>query len=653
MRLALISSAALLAFAFAAPAIASPATADMPRKTFAGATFTQPKAWDLEAKGPVSLVTPPETDTRVAIVDVGDAADAKAAVETAWKAFKPNTHPLQLATPLAARNGWDERQVFNYETSPNEKMAIQAVALRAGKAWTVVIIEGADATMEKRASAMGLISQTLRPAGYARESFAGKPAHALDGARVQAMKSFVQSAMVELGIPGVGLAFVDHGKLVYEGGLGVRELGKPQPVDAHTLFMIASNTKGMSTLLLSELVDEGKLKWDQPVTEVYPSFRLGSDATTKKVLVRHLVCACTGLPRKDYDWIFNTRKDTPASTTFVQLAATEPTSGFGEVFQYNNLMASAAGYIGGKLVNPNMEIGAAYDSAMWTRVFEPLGMRETTFDMAKALAGNHASPHSYDFDARTGVADMDFNYTVMPYRPAGGAWSSSHDLIRYVQNEIAEGQLLNGKRLVSRENLLKRREPNVPIGEDAWYGMGLEADKTWGVTVVHHGGSMAGFKSDWIAIPEAQVGAVLLTNSDEGQLMLRPFMRRLLEVMYDGKPEAEGDVAAAARRTKAALAKERERMAIPPSPASVSMLAANYSNADLGTIKVRKDGPFVKFDFGLWSSRMASRKNDDGTISFLSIDPGSLGFELVVDNKDGKRRLISRDGQHEYVYVES
>jgi CubicO group peptidase (beta-lactamase class C family) len=651
MRLALVS-AFVLALA-AAPALAAPAAADQPQKTASGATFTQPKAWELAMTGRVALMTPPEPDTHVVIVDVGAEADARTAVDAAWAAYKPNTHPLQLATPLAARNGWDERQAFNYETSPNEKLAIQAVALRSGKSWTVVLIEGGDATMEKRAGAMGLISQSLRPAGYARENFADKPAHRLDAARIETMKNFVRTAMEEIGVPGVGLAFVDHGKVVYEGGLGVRELGKPQPVDAHTLFMIASNTKGMSTLLLSELVDEGKLKWDQPVTEVYPSFRLGSDATTKKVLIRHLVCACTGLPRKDYDWIFNTRKNTPASTTFTQLAATEPTSGFGEVFQYNNLMASAAGYIGGKLVNPKMELGAAYDSAIRTKVFEPLGMRDTTLDMAKALAGDHASPHSYDADGNTGVADMDFNYTIVPYRPAGGAWSSPHDLIRYVQDEIAEGVLPNGKRLVSKENLLKRREPNVPIGEDAWYGMGLEVDKTWGVTVIHHGGSMSGFKSDWIAVPSAEVGAVLLTNSDEGQLMLRPFMRRLLEVLYDGKPEAEADVAVAAKRTKAAFAKERERMIIPPAPAAVGMLAAGYTNPDLGVIRVKKEAGWVTFDFGMWSSRMASRKNDDGSISFVSIDPGALGFELVVDNKDGKRRLISRDGQHEYIYVEA
>ncbi|HEY1630283.1 MAG TPA: hypothetical protein VGF56_03160, partial [Rhizomicrobium sp.] len=93
--------------------------------------------------------------------------------------------------------------------------------------------------------------------------------------------------------------------------------------------------------------------------------------------------------------------------------------------------------------------------------------------------------------------------------------------------------------------------------------MGLETDKTWGVTVVHHGGSLGGYKSDWIAIPDAGVGAVLLTNADTGQLMLRPFMRRVLEILYDGKPEAAGDVAAQAARIKAEVAEQRTHLVIP------------------------------------------------------------------------------------------
>jgi CubicO group peptidase (beta-lactamase class C family) len=659
MRLAsiLLGIAVSLAGAAGAEPVAKPAAvvaqaADLPYQTTSGARFTLPKAWTLDVAPAIVVARPPEADLRVAVVDIGVAPDAGAATAKAWSLFEPSGHRTpKLTTARPPRNGWDERQVLDYETSPNEKTFVQAVALRAGARWTVLIVIGAEATLEKRGAAVGLMLQSLRPAGYVRETFAGRAAHPLNAERVAAIRAFVQTSIDQLGVPGASIALIDHGQVVFEGGLGVRALGKPEPVDAHTLFMIASNTKGMSTLLLAELADEGKIGWDQPVTEVYPSFRLGSPETTKKVLIRHLVCACTGLPRKDYDWIFNTRRDTPATTTFAQLAATEPTSGFGEVFQYNNLMATAAGYIGAHLLYPDRDLGDAYDTAMQARIFEPLGMHETTFDMARALGADHASPHGDDLNGHPALANMDFNYAVEPYRPAGGAWSSSHDLIKYVQNEITEGKLPNGTRLVSAKNLLMRRKANVPTGEDGYYGMGLEGDTAYGVLVVHHGGSMAGFKSDIMLVPGAQVGAVILTNADDGQMLLRPFMRRLLEVLYDGKPEAAGDVAAAAARNQAQIAKARERLVVPAGPAATA-LANAYANPDLGRLAViREPDGGVVFDFGLWRSHVASRKNDDATTSFITIDPATDGFEFVVGADKGKRTLVIRDGQHAYAYV--
>jgi len=632
---------------------APPVAADTPEKTPSGATFTLAKDWALARHDHFVVASPSEGDTSFVFADVPQAKDAADAVLQAWAMYRPDVHrKVQTMTARPGRNGWDERQVVEYETSPNEKAAIQAIASRSGTTWTVIIIDGKEATVEKRGAALGLMLASLRPAGYTRETFAGKTAHPFDAARIEALKSFVQTAMQQLGVPGAGVAIVEHGKVVYEGGLGVRELGKSEPVDAHTMFMIASNTKGMSTLLLARLVDEGKLRWDQKVTDVYPAFRLGSAETTSKVLMKDLVCACTGLPRKDFDWIFNTPRTTPATTTFAQLAATEPTSKFGEVFQYNNLMATAAGYIGGHIVNPNMELGAAYDSAMQSMIFDPLGMNETTFDMARALAADHASPHADDIDGKPSVASQDLNYTITPYRPAGGAWSSARDVIKYVQNELALGKLQNGKQFVSEKNLLERRKPNVPVGEDAFYGMGLMTDSTWGVTVVHHGGSLGGYKSDWIAIPDAGVGAVLLTNADTGQLLLRPFMRRVLEILYDGKLEAADDVAAQAKRIKAEIAEQRTHLVIPAAPDVVKGLAAHYINPDLGFIKISSDKDGELMDFGSWSSHAATRKNDDGTFELWTIDPSLDGFEFVIGTKAGKRTLTIRDGQHEYEYTE-
>jgi len=639
----------------AAGASAQALNPDSSSKTTAGATFTRPEGWIQHGTGPVAILDPPETDTHVAIVDVAQAADAKSAAAAAWELYRAGgaSHPFKLLTTRPPRNGWDEQAVIDYETSPSEHLNIYAIARRKGSAWTVAIVDGSESTIEKRAAAVNLIAASLRPSGYVRESFTGRSAHALDPARVALLIDFVRQSAAELEVPGVGLALIDHGKIVFEGGVGVREMGKPAPVDAHTLFMIASNTKSMSTLLLAELVDEGKLRWDEPVIQAYPAFRLGSDATTHQVRVRDLVCACTGLPRKDYEWLFSTTAQTPAADTFVQLAATEPTSGFGEVFQYNNLMASAAGYIGAHMLHAEREFGAAYDAAMREKIFGPLGMRDTTFSMARALASpDHASPHGKDVDGKLQLTSQDINYAVAPFRPAGGAWSSPHDMILYVRNELTEGVLPNGRRLVSANSLLERRRRGVPTGEDSWYGMGLQEDATWGLSVIHHGGDLEGYHSDFLVIPSAQVGAVILTNAENGYAMRRPFMRRLLEVLYDGREEAAGDVAAQAKRIEAERVEVRRRLIVPPAPADLVLIASAYANPDLGRILVEKDGTATRFRSVAWSSAVASRHNDDGTTSFITIDPALDGLDFVVGNSGGKRTLTTRDGQHTYVFVE-
>src|SRR5260370_22938977 len=111
-----------------------------------------------------------------------------------------------------------------------------------------------------------------------------------------------------------------------------------------------------------------------------------------------------------------------------------------------------------------------------------------------------------------------------------------------------------------------RRQPQISTGENQSYGMGLMEDKTWGVPVLHHGRSMAGFKSDLMFLPDYGIGAVLLTNSDTGGLLLRPVMRLLLEILFDGKPEAGGKIHPSATNYKAQLAKEADRLVLPPKP---------------------------------------------------------------------------------------
>ncbi|MFY0576909.1 serine hydrolase domain-containing protein [Cystobacter fuscus] len=356
----------------AAPAVPAPArsetlAADTPRTTPGGATFTAPSGWTVTTREPRSSSSRPR---RTPGWCWWTWAPRRTRTRRWRRRGRRPTPAMQrkllLAEPRPGRNGWEERRIYTYETSPNEKRTVRAAALRAGGAWTVILIDGTDATLERRDAPTGLLIGSLRPKGYARESFAGKKPHPLDAARVEAMRSFVERSAKELEVPGVGFSLIQDGKVVFEGGVGVRELGKPQKVDADTLFMVGSNTKALTTLLLARLVDAKKLTWEQPVVQVDPSFKLGDADTTSRVLVKHLICACTGLPRQDMEWLFEYGSATPASSMKL-LGTMQPTSKFGEVFQYSNLMAAAAGFVGGRLLYPDRELGAAYDAAMDSR----------------------------------------------------------------------------------------------------------------------------------------------------------------------------------------------------------------------------------------------------------------------------------------------
>jgi CubicO group peptidase (beta-lactamase class C family) len=639
----------------AAPAAAAPAPevmkADTPRTTAQGASFIAPAGWSVVQRGPATILEAPEGDSRLALVDV-QAKDADAAVAAAWAAYQPDAkRPLKSTTSEADKDGWQDQRVYDYLTSPNERRDVAAGTKRSGDTWTVWIYDMSQPTGGKRGAQVRLVFDRLFPKGYTRESFAGRTAHPLDAARVKELGAFVERGREALGVPGVAIGLIQNGKIVFEGGFGPRELGKKPPVDQNTLFIIASNTKAMTTLMLGKLVDEKKLTWETPATQAMPSFRLGDADTTSKVQVKHLICACTGLPRQDYEWLLNFKDLTPAGA-LSSLATMQPTSKFGEMFQYSNPLAAAAGYLGGYVHAPKLEPGAAYDDAMKKRVFGPLGMTATTFDFKRALAANHASAHAPSVDDEPALAVMDANYSIVPVRPAGGAWSNVHDVLKYVQMELAKGALPNGQRYISESVLLERRAPQVAIGKDETYGMGLEVNTAYGTPVVHHGGSMIGYKSDMMWLPDHGVGAVILTNSDAGGVMTRTFRRKLLEVLFDGRPEADADLATMAKAMHQQIVDERKLLTLPPDEGAAGKLAAKYHSQALGDVAVSRAGAAVTFDFGEWKSPVASRKNPDGTVSFITTVPGMNGFEFVVGEAGGKRTLVLRDAQHQYPFTE-
>jgi hypothetical protein len=183
--------------------------------------------------------------------------------------------------------------------------------------------------------------------------------------------------------------------------------------------------------------------------------------------------------------------------------------------------------------------------------------------------------------------------------------------------------------------------------------MGLMVDTEWGVKVVHHGGDMIGYHSDMFWIPEAQVGGVILTNG-EGWLIRRGLIRRTLEVLFDGRPEAAEDAAAMIEQERAQIAADRKLLTIPADPAVTRTLAKKYSNDALGDVEFKADpvaGAIL--DVGEWKTPFATKKNEDGTVSIVTTGPGISGVTFVIGEKGGKRTLTIRDMQHEYVFHEA
>ncbi|MGH9800472.1 MAG: serine hydrolase domain-containing protein, partial [Blastocatellia bacterium] len=160
--------------------------------------------------------------------------------------------------------------------------------------------------------------------------------------KLDGFDTFVEQVMKDWKVPGLSLAIVKDGKIVYAKGYGYRDVVKKLPVTPDTLFAIGSNSKSFTAAALGILADEGKLDWDKPVREYMPDFRLYDEYATANLRVRDLVSHQSGLPRHDLLWYGSplSRKE-----LFDHLRYLEPNRKLHEKYQYNNLMFMTAGFL--------------------------------------------------------------------------------------------------------------------------------------------------------------------------------------------------------------------------------------------------------------------------------------------------------------------
>jgi CubicO group peptidase (beta-lactamase class C family) len=330
--------------------------------------------------------------------------------------------------------------------------------------------------------------------------------------------AYVAKAVEAWRTPGLAVAVVKDGKVVFSKGYGVRELGKPAVVDPHTLFAVGSTTKAMTAALVGMLVDEKKLEWDDPVVTHLPWFQLKDPYLTAEITVRDLLTHRAGLGNADYLWYGQT---TEPRDILRRVRLLEPSYSLRSSFIYQNVMYAAAGAV------IEAVSGQPWDRQIRTRIFEPLGMQDSIATAATlAQQPNVAMPH----DVVDGELRVIENAAVDGVAPAGSVWSSVHDMSKWTQM-LLDGGVVNGRVLLKPETVSELFEPQAIVTPEAFYPTARLTAPHWttyalgwfqqdyrGRAVDFHTGSIDGMVAIHGLMRDERLGVFVLANRDHAEL---------------------------------------------------------------------------------------------------------------------------------------
>ena len=414
--------------------------------------------------------------------------------------------------------------------------------------------------------------------------------------------AYVAKAMKDWKVPGMAIAIVRNDSVVFAKGYGVRKLGDPTPVDAHSVFAIGSASKAFTAAAVAMLVDDGKMKWDVPVTTYLPGFQMYDSYVTRELTVRDALSHRSGLARGDLMW-YGTAFDRGEILRRVRYL--KPSWSFRSQFGYQNLMYLAAGQASAAAS------GRDWDTLIHERIFAPLGMRESYTSVGPlAPLPNVAQPHT----------EIENVVTVVPYKnidniaPAGSINSTVLDMAQWVRLQLGAGKFA-GKQLISSGNFAQMHMPHAVIPlVPPWslytpeahllsYGLGWFLNDYKGKLAVHHGGNIDGMSALVAMLPEEKMGTVILTNMNGSQLpsvmMHRIFDDHLKAPPRDFSGEMLRKVEPLQKQQKDAIAKlEASRVPNTRPALALEKYAGTYSDSMYGDVTVRADNGKLRINYG-------------------------------------------------------
>lgn len=496
------------------------------------------------------------------------------------------------------------------------------------------------------------------------------PAQQLPRSLPSDLDAYVTRTMRQFQVPGVALAVVKDGRVLVARGYGVRLLGDPTPVDARTLFGIASNTKAFTATALGLLVEEGKLEWDAPVIRYLPGFQMWDPYVTRELTVRDLLVHRSGLglgagdllwwPPSTYD-----RKEIVRRLRFLQ-----PVTSFRSAYAYDNVLYLVAGEV------IEAVSGQTWEDFVARRILAPVGMTGSDVRHSGAAAGGNVATTHAPVEGRVRVVAP---FTSDNTNPAGGIMSNAEDMAKWMMVQVDSGRLADGSRLFPPRLARQLWAPVTPqaIGTGgppelaplranfSGYALGFGTRDYRGRKILTHTGGLPGYVSRLTLVPEHRLGIAVLTNQESAEAF-QAITWRLLDHFLGG-PATDWVVAYArvkAREDSVIAAEQRKAVAARDTASRPSLplerYVGTYVDAWYGTVLIAPEGAglmirfahtpalvgdLVHWQYDTFIARWRDRDlradayvtfalKPDGTVDQVKIAPVSAATDFSFDFQD-------------------
>ena len=344
------------------------------------------------------------------------------------------------------------------------------------------------------------------------------------------LSDYIRASMADWDLPGLAVAVVHGDEVIFAEGFGVKELGREDPVDEHTLFQIGSVTKSFGAAAIGALIDDGLVKWDDPVVEHLPWFRVKDPDITRDMTIRDLLSHQSGMPSDAFPVL--AIMDARAAAERVRHLDNQ--TPLRERFRYSNQGYGVAGLI------VEAVTGKAWGEWVRESLFHPLEMHDSaaspyevwedpfvaptflgtapagTVGIADAPDMNVAMPHGVDREGARRVLAWQ-SYDNM--QAAGSVVSSAAEMANWLRMQLGGGRF-GGRTVLAEATVAEMHAPQVDAGTTfifadtaaGTYGLGWSRTTFEGRVYISHGGGIFGFPAYAAMLPEIGAGVVVLAN---------------------------------------------------------------------------------------------------------------------------------------------